>query len=117
MGTVVIVNDQEFSVGKASAAQVSGIARILSRIGSAAGKGAQDLSDGDYLSVIAAIVGAVDEDELVSLAALCIGSDEKFAKDNFDLVWVTEALAVLIEETNLDAVIKNFMRIASRFQQ
>jgi len=117
MGSVVVVNGTEFPIGKASAAQVSGIAKILSRIGSAAGSGAKDLADGDYLSVIAAIIGAISEQELVELAALCIGTDKKFATENFDLVWVSEALAVLIEETNLVAVVKNFMRIASLLQQ
>jgi len=117
MSNVVNVNGTEFTVGHANAAQISGIAKILSRIGAAAGSGAKDLEDGDYLSVIAAVIGAIEEDQLVNLAALCIGSDREFAEENFDLVWVSEALAILVEETDLSAVVKNFMRIASRFQQ
>jgi len=116
MSQKITVGEEEFVIAKANAAQVSGIAKILSRIGASAGKSAGDLADGDYLSVIAAIIGSVSEEELIELAALCIGSDKAFAKENFDLVWVSEALVILIEETNLSAVVRNFMRIASLLQ-
>jgi hypothetical protein len=112
----VEVNEKDYPVGRADASQVAGIAKILSRIGSAAGKVSKDASEGDYLSVISAIIGAISEEELIEIAALCIGSDKKFAEEYFDLVWVSEALAIMVEETNLDIVVRNFTRIASRFQ-
>ena len=84
MSNIVIVNEKEYTIGRADAAQVSGIARILSRIGSAVGKNAIDLENGDYLSVISALMGAISEEELIDLAALCLGVDKEFAKENFD---------------------------------
>ena len=55
-----------------------------------------------------AILATLDETTLVSLAATLIGSDEKFAEENFELGWVTEALLVQVQVSDLDAVIRNF---------
>ena len=113
---VVVVNGVEYKIKTAGPAQITGIARIISQVGIAAKRNLVGMEDGDNLSIIASLIGSITEEQLVELAALCIGSDKEFAKENFDLVWVTEAMAVLMEETNLSAVIKNFTRIASRFR-
>lgn len=113
---VIVVNGKEHKIGAASAAQVAGIAKILSQIGIESKRSMVGVDDGDYLTIISALIGAITEDQLISLAALCIGSDREYAAENFDLVWVTEALAVLMEETDLAGVVKNFTRIASRFR-
>lgn len=112
----VVVGGKEYFIGSASASQIAGIAKILSKIGIEAKRSLTGIEDSDYLTIVASLIGAITEEQLVSLAALCIGCDRKFAEDNFNLVWVTESLAVLMEETDLSAVIKNFTRIASRFR-
>lgn len=113
---VVVVNGVEHKIGAASAAQVAGIAKILSQVGIESKRSMAGVDDGDYLTIISALIGAITEDQLISLAALCIGADREFAAKHFDLLWVTEALAVLMEETDLAGVVRNFTRIASRFR-
>jgi hypothetical protein len=115
-GAVVVVGGVEHKIKAASAAQIAGIAKILSQVGIESKRAMSGVDDGDYLTIIAALIGAITEEQLISLAALCIGVDRQYASDNFDMLWVTEALAVLMEETDLAGVIKNFTRIASRFR-
>lgn len=115
MGAVTVAGEK-YEIGTASARQVAGVAKILSNVGLSARKSLDNISEGDYVSVIAALFGAVTEDELVELGALCIGADKEFVEQNFDLLWVSEALAILMEETDLAGVVRNFTRIASRFQ-
>jgi len=115
MGSVN-VGGTEYAIKTADAKQIAGIAKMFSQIGIESKKALAGVDGEDYLSIIVAMVGAITEDQLIDLAAISIGVDREFAKENFDLLWVTEALAVLMEETNLAGVVKNFTRIFSRFQ-
>lgn len=108
----VVVNGTSFEVGRATPAQVAGIAKLISSVSMDARKNiVKSGLEGSNDAVIWAVLGELDEDRLVGLAALVLGSDEEFARENFDLVWVTEALALVVEETNLSKVIGNFTRI------
>lgn len=108
----VVVNGTTFEVGRATPAQVAGIAKLISSVSIDARKNiVKSGLDGNGDAVMWAVLGELDEERLVGLAALVIGSDKEFARENFDLIWVTEALALIIEETNLSRVIGNFTRI------
>lgn len=108
----VVVNGNSFEVGRATPAQIAGIAKLISSITIDARKNIVRAGlDGSGEAVLWAVLGELDEERLVSLAALVLGSDKEFARENFDLVWVTEALALIIEQSNLSAVIGNFTRI------
>lgn len=121
MNIIVITDiegtDHEFNVGRPNAAQVAAIMRILSTVLRKVSSEIRNSgSEGDNLAIVAGLLGSLTEDQLVDLASVLIGSDKQFAADNFDLVWVTEALACVIEESNLAQVIQNFTRMFARIQ-
>lgn len=112
----VVVNNVEYKIGRASAAQVSGIAKILSKVTREVSSSIGNLEEADTFAILSGVLGSVSEENLVRLGALCIGVDEEYAQEHFDLVWVSDALATLMEETDIVAVTRNFTRIFSRFQ-
>lgn len=121
MNIIVITDiegkDHEFNVGRPNAAQVAAIMRILSTVLRKVSSEIRNSgSEGDNLAIVAGLLGSLTEDQLIDLASVLIGSDKQFAADNFDLVWVTEALACVIEESNLAQVIQNFTRMFARIQ-
>lgn len=108
----IVVNGQKFTVGRPTASQVSGIAKILSKINIEARKkvvkaGIEE-SGG---AALWALLGELDEATLIEFAALAVGCDKEFARENFDLVWVTEAVALMVEQANFAQVLANFTRI------
>jgi hypothetical protein len=114
--TVVVIDGTEYKIGKPTAAQVSGIVRAFARLQLKARgeiRGLKDATDFDY---IMAFLAHLEEDMLIELAALSIGVDKKFAKENFDLIWVTQALSALIKNANLGDVISNFTSMLSPSQ-
>lgn len=110
---VVKVGDKEFVIGKPSPAQIVGITRAFAKLQLGARKSLSDITDAGDMDYIMAFLANIDEETLVNLAALSIGSDKKFAVDNFDLVWVTQALGILIRKSSLAQVVANFTSILS----
>lgn len=111
----VEVAGQTFEVDKAAPSQIAGIAKLIAGIYLRGKKEVSKLGlSSDASDLVWGVLSVLDEEDLIRLAALVIGSDEEFARENFDLVWVSDALASLIEETDLGAVIANFTRIVSR---
>lgn len=109
---VVNVGDKQFVINRVTPAQVSGIAKLISRMNVSARKEVMQAGlEGDGGAVLWAMLGQLNEKDLVELAALVIGSDKKFAEENFDLVWVSEAFAALMEVSQLKVVVANFMRM------
>jgi len=113
----IVVGEQEFDVSKAGPMQIAGIARLIARLNlkgrDVLNKEFQAAAD-DPSSFVWAMLAALDEEDLIDLAALVIGADREFAAEHFDLGWVIEGLAVMIEETDLAGVVANFTRIVSR---
>lgn len=109
---VVNVNGTEFVIKTASASQVAGIGRIIAKIGRPARKAIAE--SGDQIEVLFAILAALDEETLVEFAALLIGSDKEFARENFDLRWVVEAFGAFIEETDVVGIVQNFTSMFSQ---
>ena len=111
----VIVAGKSFNIDRVSPAQVAGIARLISRMNvQARGEVLKAGLEGDGNAVMWAMLGQIGENDLVELSALVIGADKKFAKENFDLVWLSEAFANLVEVSELQVVMANFMRIFTR---
>ena len=111
----VIVAGKSFNIDRVSPAQVAGIARMISRMNvSARGEVLKAGLEGDGNAVMWAMLGQISERDLVELSALVIGADKKFAQENFDLVWLSEAFANLVEVSELQVVMANFMRIFTR---
>ena len=111
----VIVAGKSFTVDRVTPGQVSGIARLISRMNVQARTDVMKAGlEGDGNAVMWAMLGHITDKDLVELAAMVIGSDKKFAEENFDLVWLSEAFANLVEVSQLQVVISNFMRIFSR---
>lgn len=114
MSTTVNVGGQEFVLDRVSAAQVAGFLRIASRLSMEARKSISNVEDATDTDFLWAILGSITEDDLLSLAALSIGVDKKFAEDNFDLAWVVTAVIALIQRANIGSVIANFTSALSQ---
>lgn len=111
----VIVGGKSFNIDRITPAQVSGIARLLSRMNVQARTDVMKAGlEGDGNAVMWAMLGHITDKDLIELAAMVIGSDKKFAEEHFDLVWLSEGFANLVEVSQLQVVIANFMRIFSR---
>lgn len=114
MSNTVEVNGTQFELKPMKAAQIAALSNIIGRLTLDGRKLLKDIGPGgDATDFIWGLLAAVTEKELVKLAALVIGSDETFAAENFDLVWVTEALATQIEISNIGKIITNFTRLSS----
>jgi hypothetical protein len=106
--TKVVVGGQEFVIDRVSAAQVSGVLRIVSRLSLGARKnltGIENVGDTDFLW---GVLGSITEEDLISLAALSIGCDKKFAEEHFDLNWVIVAVGALLRNANIGSAVANF---------
>ena len=112
MATVQI-NGQDFEIKPMRANEIAAVAQIVGRL-SLDGRKLLRQAGTDPGDVIWALLAAVTGDELVKLAAVVVGCDAKFAADNFDLVWVTEALALQMNNINLGAILKNFTLLSTQ---
>lgn len=110
---VVVVGDREIKIGKPTPKQAAGVARAFARLNLKARGELASLKNPNEFDYIMAFVAHLDEETLIDLAALAIGTDKKFATENFDLVWVTQALIVLIRKADLAKVIANFTSMLS----
>lgn len=113
----VVVGEREFVIGKPTPGQVAGVTRIFARLSIGAKSELKQVEKPSELDYVMAILANVDEDTLITLAALSVGCDKKYATENFDLVWVTQALGILIRKSNLATVITNFTSIMSPMDQ
>lgn len=108
----VIVGEKSFNIDRVSPAQVAGIAGLISRMNVQARTAVMKAGlEGDGNAILWSMLGQIGEKDLIQLAALVIGSDKKFAEENFDMVWISEAFANLVEVSHLQVVVANFMRI------
>jgi len=114
MAKVIVVDGVEFAVGKASAAQVAAILKVIKSMGTSAREVVGGFGEGaDNLSLVFGIIGALDEENLITLASASLGCSREFAEEHFDLEWVSDALVTAIEASNLGAVVRNFSRLSS----
>lgn len=109
---VLTIGGKTFEITAMRAAQITRFANILGRVTMGGRKVLRDAA-GDPGDFIWAVLAAIDEKSLVDLAALLIGSDTEFAKDNFSLNWVVEALMIQIRVSEIGATIRNFSKLSS----
>ena len=110
----VTVNEQEFVVSRISPMQIAGIANLIARLSATGKKEIKKIDPTQKTELVWGVLAALSEDDLIAFAALTLGCDKEFAREHFDLEWVTEAIAILVEETNFEAVARNFTRISER---
>jgi hypothetical protein len=109
--TEIVVGEKTFVIGKPSAAQVAGVARNFAKMNLASRGTLSKIENPTDMDYIMSFLANIDEATLIELAALSIGSDRKFAEENFDLDWVVRALVALVRNSNLASVIANFTSI------
>lgn len=114
--TGVIIEGVRHELSKLRARQVATISNIFGEMLIAGDKKLKDFKVSGDLNFIVGVLAALDERSLIKLAAALIGKDEKFAEDNFDLVWVTEALGKQLKLSNLRGVLINFTSISTQIQ-
>lgn len=112
------IEGTQYQVKKLHAFKVAKIANLFANLILGGNRKLRELKLNDLggNSALFAILAILSEEDLVSLAALLIDVDPQFAKENFDLVWVTEALGKQIQISNLKAIVENFTSIASQIQ-
>lgn len=114
MATVQI-NGTEFEIKPMRAKEIATISNIVGKL-SLDGRKLLRAAGTDPSDVLWALLAAVNGDELVKLAAVVVGCDEKFAAENFDLVWVTDALVKQMSNINLGAILRNFSALSTQVQ-
>ena len=110
----VFVNGEEFIITPLNATKTAFIANLFGRLLISGKLQLKQFKGLDPSDLPIAILSAVTSDMLIELAAVLINSDEEFARDNFDIVWVTDALRIQVENGGLDKVIRNFTSIVSQ---
>lgn len=112
----VMVGEQEIVIGKPTPAQVAGIVKIVAELNIGARQTLAAIEKPSEMDYVMALLANLDEKSLINLAALSIGSDKKFATENFDIGWVIPALTILIRKSNIVSVITNFTSMLSQDQ-
>lgn len=105
-----------YQVKPLHARKVSRIANLFAISLINGNKKLRDLKAPDTTNIVLGVLASLTESDLIKLAALLVDVEEKFAEDNFDLLWVTDALAKQIAVSNLKAVVENFTSLLSQIQ-
>lgn len=111
--SVLQIGGKEFNISKISPKQLVGIAKFFASMTTQGKKKLKDMKLDDTTSILWGVLDVITEDELINFASLLIGCDKEFARENFDLEWMSEAFAILAEKTNVAKVIENFTRAFS----
>lgn len=108
MQKVITINETEHNIKKLSAHQVATIANILGKLSVEGRKAVKSLGGGSNEQFIWGVLASVSGEDLIRFAAALIGSDTKFAEENFDIGWVVEAVMVQMELSNINSLLTNF---------
>lgn len=112
----VMVGDERIEIKKLSASKVAVVSNIFAELLINGNKKLREYKAADNMAFIVGVLAALDEKNLVRLAACLIERDVEFARENFELGWVLEALGIQVQVSNLRAVITNFTSLLSRLQ-
>lgn len=109
----VTINGVDYPIVDPRASQVTAVINAIGRMFMASRKELKGIKDARDLDYIGAVLATIDEDTLVTLAAASIGSDKKFAADNFSLSWAMPALITMIQKSEVASAVANFITILS----
>lgn len=112
----VTVNGADYEVKPLHAKKVARIANLFATSMIKGNKKLKEMKAPDTTNIALGVLASLDENDLVKLASVLIDVDEKFADDNFDLLWVTDALGKQIAISNLKGVVENFTALLSQIQ-
>jgi hypothetical protein len=110
----VVVGGQEFDLSRPSPKAITGIARMLAKMQLRTKNDLANIKSATNLDLVMAFIANLSDDDLVNVGALCIGADKKFVEQNFDLDWLSEALAITVRNSNIVKVIRNFTSMFSQ---
>lgn len=117
MSNKVMIAEQEYEVGPLNARKVAAISNLIGSLIVRGRVQLKDLKAAADTNLALGILAALQEDDLIKFSALLVNCDPEFAKENFDLIWVTDALRIQMEQTDFQAVIANFTALLSQLQQ
>jgi len=112
--TFVVIGGKEFEITPLNAKKTTFVMNTLGRLLIGGRIKLKEFKGLEAKDLPIAILTAVDEQTLVALAAVVVGCDEDYARDNFNLSWVLEALAIQVQVGELDKVIRNFTLLVSQ---
>lgn len=110
----VTIAGQEFKIRALSAAKTAGISNIVGKLLLMGKLKLKEFKTLDANDLPTAILFALDEDLLIRFAGLLIGADDEFVRENFDLAWVIEALAIQVRISDLESIARNFSSLVSQ---
>lgn len=118
MSEVFVVNiaGTDYVVKPLHAKKVARIANLFAISMISGNKKLKELKAPDTTNIVLGVLAALTDTDLVKLAAILVDVEESFADENFDLLWVTDALAKQIAVSNLKAVVENFTSLLSQIQ-
>lgn len=95
--------------GKAQLVRLAKTTKFIDAYGRTAMKNVQS-QDGnaDYLSIIVAFIGGLDEEGLILLGEIVTGKDKAFVEEHFDLTWVIEGVSLLLQTPALGKIRERF---------
>ena len=117
MSNKVIIAGEEYEVGSLNAKKVAAISNLIGGLIIRGKLQLNDLKAAANTNLALGILAALQEEDLVKFSAILVNCEPEFARENFDLIWVTEALKIQMEETDLQAVITNFTALLTQLQQ
>jgi hypothetical protein len=109
----VEVGGQTFDLSHPSAKQITGIARMLAKMQLRTRNDLSNIKSPSNLDLVMAFIANLTDDDLVTVGATCLGTDKKFVEENFDLDWLSEAIAITVRNSNIVKVIRNFTSMFS----
>lgn len=110
----VVIDNKEYKISSLTAKKTAFIMNLLGKLLISGKLKLKEFAGVEARDLPVAILMAVDEKSLISLAAILINESEKFVEENFSLTWVLEALAIQIEVGELDKIVRNFTLVVSQ---
>ena len=114
--STVMIGDQEFNVTKLDARKVATISKLIGNLIIRGRTTLNKLKAATEVNLVIGILAALEEDDLIQLSSVIAGCDPEYARENFDLVWVTEALNLQAQETDFRKIVENFTSLVSQIQ-
>lgn len=112
----VVVGDERIEIKKLTASKVATVSNIMGELLINGNRKLREFKATSDMAFFVGVLAALNENELVRLAAALIERDEQFVRDNFDLGWVLDALGKQMQVSNLRAVVANFTSLLSQLQ-
>jgi hypothetical protein len=111
-----MIAGESFEISQLNAKKVATISRMVGKMIISGRTTLKELKAVTDTNLVVGILASLQEEDLIELSAVIVGCDKEFARENFNLVWVSEALAAQSENADIKKIIENFTQLVSQIQ-